>query len=297
MKDSAAPPAWRRALRPLRHAAVRAYERVGAQVLDRGRVQHCDVRGHAVDVVTESSLERFRARTYGSKEPETLDWIERYFTAGDVLYDVGANIGLYSLFAARRLAGRCRVYAFEPEALNHADLNRNIYLNQLSGVVVPCCMALSDAVGFDRFFVNVTPPADGASRPGELVAGSALHNFGAPVDFRNRPFAASHEQGTASSTIDHLWSSWHLEFPNHLKIDVDGIEHRVIAGASRTLGDPRLKSVLVEITDSSPFTAQIVAALQSAGLEETREFAAHSSTSLAGTDYEGCVNRVFVRPL
>lgn len=285
---------WRRLLRPLRRFAERAYDALGAQVLNRGRVAVCDVRGHAIKIVTESDLERFRARSYGTKEPETLDWIERYFRAGDVMYDVGANIGLYSLFAARRLDGQCRVYAFEPEALNYADLNRNIHLNGLSGTVIPCCLAITDALRFDRFFLN---PSDAVAGNGDggLVPGSALHTFGVAEDFRHRAFAAVHQQGMVGVHIDHLWSAWGLDFPNHIKIDVDGLEARVVAGASQTLADGRLKSALVEISADSVHERQIVETLLAAGLTEVRDFAAHSADALVGTDYEGCLNRVFVR--
>ena len=282
-------------LRPFKRAAASAYDGIGAQLFGRGRVQACDVRGHRIRLVTESALERFRANTYETKEPETLDWIERYFRPGDVLYDVGANIGLYSVFAAMHLGRRCRVYAFEPEGLNHADLGRNIHLNGLSGVVVPCCLAVSDQLSFNRLYVNPTS-LTGANGEAELMAGSALHAFGAPEDFRGRSFTPVHEQGAVGVPIDHLWDTWALDFPNHIKIDVDGGERRVIAGASRTLADPRLKSVLIELSADTPHEHEILEALGRSGLVQVTDFAAHSSAALVGTDYEGCVNRVFLRP-
>jgi len=107
----------------------------------------CQVRGLAILLDVESEIEVFRAETYASKEPETLEWIERFFRSEDVIYDIGANVGLYSLFAAKHLNSRCKVYAFEPEALNYAKLNINIYINGLSGTIVPCCLGACRATG------------------------------------------------------------------------------------------------------------------------------------------------------
>jgi len=52
------------------------------------------------------------------KEPETVNWIETFFKEGQVLYDIGANIGAYTLVAASFFDGKLRVYAFEPAFQN-----------------------------------------------------------------------------------------------------------------------------------------------------------------------------------
>ena len=264
------------------------------RVVSKRQVQIFDVRDVAVRLGVESGLERFRAGTYATKEPETLDWIERYFRPGDVMYDIGANIGLYSLFAAKHLEGDCKVYAFEPEALNHARLSRNIFLNDLSTVVIPSCVAITDTLGFDQFYLNPHNFETVTSGDG-LVAGSALHNFGAPVDETGTEFRPFHQQGTVGVSIDHLWQKWGLEFPNHVKIDVDGLEEKVVAGCEQTLEDPRLRSVLVEIATHSDRPDAIVERLTRAGFEQVTDFPAHSSELLKGSPWEGFVNHVFVR--
>src|SRR5437879_5933266 len=67
---------------------------------------------HAYVFVATSALLLWRARTLFSKEPETIEWI-RSFGPDDVFYDIGANVGIYSIFAGVR----CRkIYAFEPES-------------------------------------------------------------------------------------------------------------------------------------------------------------------------------------
>ena len=159
--------------------------------------------------------------------------------AGDVFYDIGANIGLYSIFAAKRLSGQVRVYSFEPESQNYASLNRNIFLNGLSDSVTTLCLAVSESSHIDRFYVR-----------GQLRAGEAIHQFGSPVDDLGHPFSPLHQQGMVGQSLDDLCFSQGLSFPTHIKIDVDGHEASVIKGAGHVLNDPRLQSVLLEITEA-----------------------------------------------
>jgi len=259
------------------------------------RILSYNVKGCVIVLEVESKIELYRARTYTTKEPETLEWITRYFQPGDVMYDIGANVGLYSLFAAKYLHGQCKVYAFEPEALNYAKLSRNTYLNDLSGVLLPCCLAVTDRLCFDAFYLN--PAGLEMVENQDLVSGSALHSFGVPEDYRGKPFKPIMQQGTVGVPLDYLWQVWGLDFPNHLKIDVDGLEEKVIAGATKTLEDRRLKSVLVEISARQGSTDPILQKLSQAGFTPVTDFAAHSSELLKGTPYENGVNSVFVRGL
>lgn len=172
-------------------------------MIRRMQVTTCNVKGCAIELEVLSEIEEYRASTYTTKEPETLEWIERYVRSGDVFYDIGANIGLYSLFAAKRLGGKCKVYAFEPEALNYAQLSRNIFLNGLSGIVVPCCVAVTDRLCFDYFYLN-PHNFETMVRGQSLVSGSALHSFGVPEDYKGRPFQAFHTQGTVGMALDYM---------------------------------------------------------------------------------------------
>lgn len=261
--------------------------------LGRGKQYACNVRGMTILVDVHSKLDRLRARTYATKEPETLEWIELYFQQGDVMYDIGANIGLYGLFAAKWLRGQCKVYAFEPEALNYAQLSRNIFLNNLSGIVLPCCVAVTDRLCFDRFYLN---PHNFEKMAGnQLSSGSALHSFGIAVDYNGESFQPFHQQGMVGVSLDHLWQVWGLDFPNHIKIDVDGLEEKVIVGGQQTLEDERLKSVLVEICQSKGESNPVLRRLSQAGFVHVKNFDGHSSGDVQGTLYQDCVNSLFVR--
>jgi FkbM family methyltransferase len=188
--------------------------------------------GKAVRYYVPSRQTLWRARSLQTKEPETLAWIAG-FGPGDVLIDIGANVGMYSIWAAATVG--VRVIAFEPESQNYAVLNQNIVLNGLQDRVAAYCMALNASNEVGTLFVS------------EFLAGAACHNFGDEVDHNLKPMQASFRQGCVSRTLDSLVAEGTIPCPTHLKIDVDGIEHKVIAGADETISDDRVKSILIEL--------------------------------------------------
>ena len=75
-------------------------------------VHHGDAK---LAFVVPNSLSLFRAKTFSSKEPETLDWIDQ-IPSGSVFWDIGANVGLSSCYAT--MTRGCKVFAFEPSVFN-----------------------------------------------------------------------------------------------------------------------------------------------------------------------------------
>jgi FkbM family methyltransferase len=191
------------------------------------------VRGHRITLRVQTPMEWYRADTYATKEPETLDWLDRYVQAGDVVFDVGANIGLYSLYAA--IARQARVYAFEPEAHNLARLQQHILLNDVAEQVTPYALALADREAVDLLHLS------------QVESGAALHAFGRPRDAAGHAFGPAGRQGVFGTTLDRLTTVWSLPMPHHLKIDVDGLEPQIIAGATWLLQQPTLRTILMEV--------------------------------------------------
>ena len=149
------------------------------------------------------------------------------------LVDVGANVGLYSVFAG--VTRGVNVFAFEPESQNFATLNRNIIMNELEGRVRAWPAALSDEESFSVLHLS------------RLETGASGHAIKEPRDGFLREARFRHTQGSISTTLDRLIADGVVDFPDHIKIDVDGFEHKVIAGARDTLRNPRLQSLLVEL--------------------------------------------------
>ena len=219
----------------------------------------------------------WRARTFLTKEPETIEWIDT-FAPGDVLFDIGANIGLYSIYAASRSV---RVVAFEPESQNYALINQNIFLNGFGDRIACIAVALSDREGVDYLYLS------------RFRAGESLHNFGAALDWQQRPFAPSFQQGSITFSLDAFLQFQPDPFPTHVKIDVDGIEAKVIRGAGRTLSDPRLKSLLVEFDGASADDVAAIAEIERAGLKLLHR---KRSPTFNVEKFPELYNYVFVRP-
>jgi FkbM family methyltransferase len=169
------------------------------------------------------------------KEPDTVQWIEDTMKPGDVFYDVGANVGAYSLVAAKCFAGEVKVYAFEPAFLNFSQLCRNLSLNNCQDTVFPLTVALSDQTTIGAFNYH------------DLVPGGSLHTFGEAVDYTGQTFTPVFKQTMLSYRLDDLIDQFKIPKPTHIKIDVDGIEKAVLEGAINTLSDSSLRTVIVEL--------------------------------------------------
>ena len=179
-----------------------------------------------------SRMAAFRVQSMFTKEPETMAWIAG-FEAGSVLVDIGANMGIYTIWAAKHR--NAQVIALEPEAQNFGLLNRNIHFNDLDGQVTAYCAAASDENAFS--VLNL----------GNLQIGGSMNKLGEELDQNLEPREALFRQGCVSVTLDHMRDQNIIPDPHHIKIDVDGLEHKVIAGAREILAGTSLRSVLVEI--------------------------------------------------
>jgi len=195
---------------------------------------HFDDISFKMEIRSRKSL--FHAKTSSSEEPHTIDWINGYFKKNQIFYDVGANVGLYSLYAASKIRD-IDIFAFEPEALNFSQLNRNIHFNRFSHLITPYCIALTDQTHLGMMNLE------------QFRIGGTLHQFNREVNHLNDYFEVQHTQGSIGYTLDDLIYKLGLPIPNHIKIDVDGIEDAVIRGAARTLNDDKLISVQIEIAD------------------------------------------------
>lgn len=207
------------------------------------------VDGRTLRFVCPSYDALYRFERFFVKEPETLRWIDG-FQKDDVLWDIGANVGVYSLYAAIK---GCRVLAFEPSAANYWLLNRNCQANGLDDRVTAYCAAFADSM------------RAGVFNMADMDLGGACYSFGERTDRFEYPgigdAVVMFHQGALGFSIDAFVELFNPPFPNHVKIDVDGLEQPIIAGATRTIGDPRLRSVSIEMdrsrTDEVAFVTDV----------------------------------------
>lgn len=190
-----------------------------------------------VKFYTPNTVTKWRANTLLTKEPITIEWINS-MKSGEVLYDVGANVGGYTCYAGSK---GVRVYAFEPEAENYALLVRNMVLNKIEPNAY--CLAISNQQKLGTLNLS------------QIGVGGSCHTFGEAQD------KVLH-QGCFGTSLDLLLDSG-LPQPDYLKIDVDGLESNVISGAKNLLKN--VKSLLVEINTNSESHQAIVKHLAESG--------------------------------
>ena len=194
-----------------------------------------------------------RVRTFTTKEPETLKWIDG-FKPGSVLWDIGANIGLYSLYAAKTRS--CRVFAFEPSVFCLEFLSRNIWLNDLQSQITIVPNPLSYKTQLNLLTLH------------SREWGESSNSFGTSLDQDGKEIDASFDYSVLGVTIDEAISALKLPPPEHIKIDVDGIEPLILAGGAQTL--KQVESVSVEVPTYRGANERVSELLSQAGLKLAR---------------------------
>ena len=184
-------------------------------------------------------LNKFRIDTFSSKEPETLSWIEK-FNQDSIYWDIGANIGLYSCYAAK--LKNCKVYAFEPSIFNLEILTKNVFLNQLSNNVTIISFPIIDKLKESEFKMSMTD------------WGGSVSTFGEDYKYDGSKLKKEFSYNTVGLSMDECVDVLKIRQPNYIKIDVDGIEHLILKGGARTLN--KAKSVLVEVDENFALQAE-----------------------------------------
>jgi FkbM family methyltransferase len=146
----------------------------------------------------------------GSYEYEKRILFEKTVKEGDIVFDIGAHVGFYTLLAAVLVGHRGRVFAFEPLARNLLYLREHLRLNRITNVTV-FEAAVSDFTG-TAFFNE----GKGSSR-GRISAKGKLK--------------------VKTVSLDELVSQGEVPLPQHIKIDVEGSEMLVLSGAKSILAN------------------------------------------------------------
>ena len=163
---------------------------------------------------------------YGGWEPDVHEVMRTHVGPGGVAYDLGANYGIYTMFLARLVGPTGTAYAFEPLPEIMTQLKANIALNSLTNVEY-VAMAASDQVGTAQFRVG------SHAGSGHLETVDQYH----PTSGRT--------VNVAQITLDEFVRRGHRP-PTFLKIDVEGAEGAVFAGARQVLAEHR-PTIAVEV--------------------------------------------------
>ena len=180
-----------------------------------------EVKGERFRFKDAGKVTQWRVRKAAKLEPMTVNFASNC-SIEDIFFDIGANIGFFSMLAARSGA---EVFSFELEPSNVRALFDNAYLNDASLNIIP--IGLSDK--------NALFATDFA---GAGVGGSL-----------NRLVREGEGRAprTISITLDTLYKANLIPVPTKVKLDVDGLEPNIIKGGQELLSDAKCREVLVEM--------------------------------------------------
>ena len=219
-----------------------------------------------------NTLTAWRIDAFFEKEPETVAWLDT-FQPHEIYFDVGANVGLFAIYAA--VVRQAKVWAFEPEALNFAILSQNLRANGLAHQITALALALGEQTAVQTL------------RLSENRAGSALHQATESADT-----PLNLQQHVLQVALDDLVKSHHLPEPHHVKIDVDGNELRILQGMPQILAGQILKSIQMEVCPGEAHATEISIFLEKFGW---RPLKGSHSAMFNGGPYERYDNVLFVR--
>ena len=189
---------------------------------------------------------------FQTDEPEMLAWIDS-FKAGETFWDIGANIGLFTMYAAQRKD--LTILAFEPNGLNFGILIEHMVLNKLDAHAQCFCVAFARKTEIGHLVC------------GDSEVGQAGNNLaqedGASL---TREHSGSFRQAVPVFSIDDYVQIFNLSIPDHVKLDVDGLEHIILRGGTRTFST--IKSLMIEIEGDDARKKELLDLVLATGLKE-----------------------------
>jgi FkbM family methyltransferase len=162
----------------------------------------------------------------GNFEPEETRWVKEWLRLGMTVVDVGANVGYYTMLAASCVGRTGKVYSVEPSPYASALLHELVARNALTQVVI-----FQSALGRSPGNGILYSPPEGNHSP-SMVPSDHTGGTSVPVN-----------------TLDDCLRSCGIEQVDLLKIDVEGFEPQVLAGAKESLGTGKIRAILCELND------------------------------------------------
>jgi FkbM family methyltransferase len=189
------------------------------------------------------------------REPKTNEWILN-FAPGEIFFDIGANNGIYGLMAA--MLSDCKVYAFEPHFASYYVMGLNIYANKLQDQMLAYPLAISDRKGYGSLFLSGTN------------AGKSLNHFGESRPHEDPIWNAVTPQAAITTTIDEFVAATGVT-PNHIKVDVDGLEPEIVDGGLEVLANKTVKSIMLELDLKDEKHVAVFSKLSDLGFKDYEE--------------------------
>jgi len=196
------------------------------------RIRTEEIGNVPMKFVAPNYISDWRAQTFRTKEPETIDWIDQ-MEEESIFWDIGANVGIFSIYGAKKR--NLKVYSFEPSVFNLELLARNIFANKLNHKI--CIMPFPLSLSSEANTLNLS----------STKWGGALSTFGENFGWDGAELHSVFETQLYGMSIDDLINKMGLPTPKYIKIDVDGLEHIILKGGREALA--KISSILIEVNE------------------------------------------------
>jgi len=173
---------------------------------------------------------------YVSFEETEICFLKKFIKKGDCFFDIGANIGLFSLHASKIIGDHGKIIAFEPTPITFNRLKSNIEINRFLNIKTEN-IGLSDTCGMIKFHTS----NDGYD---------AWNSFATLTDI-----GECSEIDVTTDTLDNYIQTNNIEKIDLIKLDVEGWELNVLKGAKELLSRSDSPVLLVEFTETNAFAA------------------------------------------
>lgn len=175
---------------------------------------------------------------YKNFETTEIDFLNEYLEKGDCFVDIGANIGLFSLYASKKIGTNGEVLAFEPAGTTYKRLQENVVLNDMKNIR-PFRLGLSEK----NEILELNVSSDGHE---------AWNTFVPSTDNK-----FSTKERVQVQAFDHFLQEQAVDVDriSLIKLDVEGFEINVLKGATNVLSGQNAPAFLVEFTDDNAISA------------------------------------------
>jgi|SRR5579862_8365568 len=175
---------------------------------------------------------------YNGFEEDEISFIHSYLETGDYFFDIGANVGLFSLIAASKIGKEGKIFSFEPTPSTYNKLLENIGLNKFENIT-PINIGLSDKEEYLKLKISD-------------LGYDAWNTFAPSNDIK-----VLEEVIVPVKSLDDVIKEYSIDFGkvSLIKIDVEGWEKFVLNGATSLIASENAPVFLMEFTESNTFNA------------------------------------------
>ena len=206
--------------------------------LEKNQTIKTEINNQKINLFCPSIKSLDRLETLYTKEPETINWINNFDNSKKIIFwDIGANIGLYSIYAATKYK-EIEIISFEPSTSNTRVLSRNISINNLHKKITIFQLPLTNKPNTISDFKETN-----------FQEGGSLSTFQENFDEKGielRSDSIKNQYKIFGTSINYLLENNILKLPNYIKCDVDGLEHFILEGADKFLKNKDLLEISIE---------------------------------------------------